>query len=95
MPNFNALDRPVTGSGTDNDTNRRSTPEVTLRAYRPEDAKDARELNEAGITGGFALEEEDVAPLGNPESRILQRGGQIVVAAAGPQVIRAAKAASF
>jgi hypothetical protein len=52
-------------------------------------------LNEAGITGGFALEEEDVAPLGNPESRILQRGGQIVVAAAGPQVIRAAKAASF
>jgi ribosomal protein S18 acetylase RimI-like enzyme len=61
--------------------------EVTVRAYRPEDAKDFRELNEAWITRWFALETEDVALLGDPEEHILRRGGQIFVAAAGLQVI--------
>jgi len=61
--------------------------EVTVRAYRPEDAKDFRELNEAWITRWFALEGEDVAVLGDPEEHILRPGGQIFVAAADSQVI--------
>lgn len=80
-------DRRGPGPSAGNDPTRSNSSEVTIRDYRPEDAKAFRELNEAWITRWFALEEEDIALLGDPEAHILQRGGQIFVAAAGPRVV--------
>jgi ribosomal protein S18 acetylase RimI-like enzyme len=55
--------------------------------YRPELAGAFRALNEAWITALFALEDKDREVLGDPEGKIIARGGQVLfVADAGEMV---------
>lgn len=53
---------------------------VELVKYRPELAEMFRVLNEAWITDYFVMEEADRRALGNPESYIIEQGGEIIFA---------------
>jgi putative acetyltransferase len=63
------------------------TSEIAFRLFQPGDAEAFRKLNEAWISRYFLLEEQDRIQLGNPESNILQPGGQIVMAVVGEERI--------
>ena len=55
-----------------------ATPDIRIRALQPGgDASAFRTLNEEWITRYFTLEPKDNAILGNPETLILARGGQV------------------
>jgi GNAT superfamily N-acetyltransferase len=58
----------------------RPKPAIDIRAFRPEDAKAFRVLNEDWIAKHFGLEEKDRITLGDPEGHILQKGGHIFMA---------------
>jgi putative acetyltransferase len=53
---------------------------VEIREFEAGDAAAFRALNEEWITRFFALEEKDLAMLGDPETNILARGGRIFFA---------------
>jgi putative acetyltransferase len=53
---------------------------VEIREFEAGDAEAFRALNEEWITRYFALEPRDVETLGDPETKILARGGQIFFA---------------
>jgi len=55
------------------------TSEITFRLFQRGDANAFRELNEAWIARYFQVEEPDRIQLGDPEGKILQAGGQIVI----------------
>lgn len=61
--------------------------DVSIRAFRTEDAAAFRALNEAWITRWFFLEPEDLSVLNDPENRIIARGGHIFVAILRDQVV--------
>ena len=63
------------------------TSEIRLRLFQQGDADAFRELNEAWIARYFRLEEQDRIQLGDPESRIIRVGGQIVMAVAGEMAV--------
>lgn len=48
--------------------------------FRPDFAAAFRTLNEAWITRLFALEDKDREVLGDPQGRIIDRGGQVFIA---------------
>lgn len=52
----------------------------TIRPFQRGDERAFRELNEAWISKYFRLEEKDRVVLGNPETYILAKGGQIFMA---------------
>ena len=58
-----------------------------VRDYTAEDAEAFAALNRQWIEENFTLEDTDLAQLRDPESSIIARGGFIVVATAGAQVI--------
>ncbi|MBB5059229.1 N-acetylglutamate synthase-like GNAT family acetyltransferase [Granulicella aggregans] len=65
-----------------------ATPEITIRPLKTgEDATPFRTLNEEWITRFFALEEKDIATLGDPENMILAKGGQIYFVWADDEVV--------
>jgi putative acetyltransferase len=59
-------------------------PEIEIRSLeKGEDATAFRTLNEEWITRYFALEKMDRETLGDPEKKILEKGGYIFMAYAG------------
>jgi N-acetylglutamate synthase-like GNAT family acetyltransferase len=61
--------------------------DVVIRRFQPGDESAFRTLNEAWITRFFALEAKDQLVLGDPQTHILQPGGQILFAQRADQVI--------
>jgi putative acetyltransferase len=57
--------------------------EVTFRPFRAGDGEAFRLLNEAWIAKHFGIEEPDKLTLGNPEGKILAKGGHIFMAVEG------------
>jgi len=79
---------------TPSQTNRSPQPpspavvrDVIIRSFRAGDAAAFRALNEAWITRWFFLEPEDAVVLNDPENQILGRGGHILMAALGEEVV--------
>ena len=58
-----------------------------LRLFQPQDASAFRALNEAWIGKHFHLEEEDHRVLSDPEQHIISKGGSIIVALVGEQIV--------
>lgn len=61
--------------------------EVTVRDYRPEDARAFRDLNLAWVEALFEVEAEDLAQLEDPKSHILDKGGAILVAVLNDETV--------
>ncbi len=61
--------------------------EIAFRLFQSGDADAFRELNEDWISRYFAIEEQDRIQLGDPEGRILDTGGEIVMALTGDERI--------
>ena len=59
---------------------------IEIVDYRPAYKKHFRSLNEAWLREHFSVEAEDEALLGDPNRRILKRGGAILFALAGDRV---------
>lgn len=53
---------------------------VSVRLFHPDDKAAFRRLNEQWITRYFTFEEKDVATLADPQSSIIDKGGQIFIA---------------
>jgi putative acetyltransferase len=65
-----------------------TVPELSIRPLRiGDDASPFRRLNEEWITRFFILEAKDIAMLGDPESEILAKGGQIYFVHCGDEVV--------
>ena len=63
---------------------RPTLPQIEIRRLRPgDDATPFRTLNEEWITSYFVLEDKDKETLGDPENKILRRGGHILLAYSG------------
>ncbi len=60
---------------------------IEFRPFRAGDGKAFRVLNEAWIERHFGIEEKDRITLGDPEGKILARGGHIFVAVDGETVV--------
>jgi putative acetyltransferase len=55
--------------------------------YRPELAGAFKALNEAWITTLFALEPKDLEVLGDPQGKIIDKGGQALFVAEGGEIV--------
>ena len=67
---------------------RAAVPEIEIRPLKKgEDATAFRTLNEEWITRYFTLEKKDRETLGDPENKILGKGGQIFLAYLGDQAV--------
>lgn len=65
-----------------------SPPEIEIRSLQlGEDATAFRTLNEEWITRYFALEKMDRETLGDPENKILRKGGHIFMVYAGDEAV--------
>jgi len=65
-----------------------SLPEIEIRPLRSgEDATAFRTLNEEWITRYFTLEKADRETLGDPENKILKKGGYVFMAYLGHQAV--------
>lgn len=75
------IDRPATTESV--------TPlQIEIRPLKAgEDATPFRILNEEWITRYFVLEAKDIATLGDPQSTILDKGGEIFFVHAGSEVV--------
>ena len=63
-------------------------PEIEIRPLKTgEDATAFRTLNEEWITRYFTLEKMDRETLGDPENKILRKGGHIFMAYVGHQAV--------
>src|SRR6204780_1055811 len=63
-------------------------PEIEIRSLKTgEDTTAFRTLNEEWITRYFTLEKMDRETLGDPETKILEKGGYIFMAYAGDQAV--------
>ena len=60
---------------------------VTVRSYRPEDARAFRDLNLAWVEAYFTVEAEDRAQLEDPQTHILDKGGAILIAELAGDVV--------
>jgi putative acetyltransferase len=60
---------------------------LVLRRFQPGDEKPFKELNEAWISRDFELEPGDREVLGDPEGKILAKGGQICLAELDGEVV--------
>jgi len=60
---------------------------VRLLDYTPAHQPDFKRLNVEWIETYFRLEEKDVLSLDNPQSYILDRGGHILLAQYGPEIV--------
>jgi DNA-binding MarR family transcriptional regulator/ribosomal protein S18 acetylase RimI-like enzyme len=65
----------------------RESREVRLLDYTPAHQPDFKRLNVEWIETYFKVEEKDVLSLDNPQSYILDRGGAILVAQYGPEIV--------
>jgi len=61
--------------------------EIVFRSFQPGDREAFRALNEAWIETHFQLEEKDRETLGDPERYILAKGGYILMAERGAELI--------
>jgi putative acetyltransferase len=61
--------------------------DIMVREFLPEDGPVFRRLNEEWISRFFALEEKDQETLGDPQTKILDRGGRIFLALRDGQVV--------
>ncbi|MTB52695.1 bifunctional helix-turn-helix transcriptional regulator/GNAT family N-acetyltransferase [Lewinella sp. W8] len=59
---------------------KRALRELTIKAFTPEDQPAWHDLNEAWISEYFVMEEADYHSLRDPQSYVLDRGGQILIA---------------
>jgi putative acetyltransferase len=65
-----------------------SVPQIEIRSLKiGEDATAFRTLNEEWITRYFTLEKADRETLGDPENKVLKKGGYIFMAYLGEQAI--------
>src|SRR5258707_15228719 len=65
-----------------------SLPQIQIRPLQPgEDATAFRTLNEEWIARYFTLEPKDREILGDPEGKILRRGGHILMVLLGHQAV--------
>jgi putative acetyltransferase len=63
-------------------------PQIEIRPMQPgEDATAFRTLNEEWITRYFTLEKADRETLGDPENKILKKGGYVFMAYLGHQAV--------
>ncbi len=62
-------------------------PPIEIRPFQPADAPAFFSLNEQWITRHFGMEERDHLNLGNPQQTILDPGGHILMAFAGPRAV--------
>jgi GNAT superfamily N-acetyltransferase/DNA-binding MarR family transcriptional regulator len=62
-------------------------PPITILEYRPAFKKHFRELNYAWLREHFTVEPEDERLLSDPNGRIIKRGGAVLFAAAGEQIL--------
>jgi GNAT superfamily N-acetyltransferase len=60
---------------------------LSVRSFQPGDAPHFASLNEAWIREFFSLEEDDRRLLGDPEREILDKGGRILFATLGPEIV--------
>ena len=65
----------------------RESREVRLLEYTPAHQPDFKRLNVEWIETYFKVEEKDVLSLDNPQSYILDRGGAILLAQYGPEIV--------
>lgn len=65
----------------------RESREVRLLAYTPAHQPDFKRLNVEWIETYFKLEEKDILSLDNPQAYILDRGGAILLARYGPEIV--------
>jgi len=63
------------------------TGRLVLRRFQRGDEKPFKELNEAWISRDFALEPGDREVLGDPEGKVLAKGGQICLAELDGEVV--------
>src|ERR1700757_3732246 len=63
------------------------TGRLVLRRFQPGDEKPFKELNEAWISRDFEIEPGDREVLGDPQSKILEKGGQVCLAELDGQVV--------
>ena len=63
------------------------TGRVVLRRFQPGDEKAFKELNEAWISRDFEIEPGDREILGDPQGKILEKGGQICLAELDGEVV--------
>ena len=63
------------------------TGRLVLRRFQPGDERPFRELNEAWISRDFELETGDREVLGDPQGKILAKGGQICLAELDGEVV--------
>ncbi|MBV8113546.1 MAG: GNAT family N-acetyltransferase [Silvibacterium sp.] len=63
------------------------TGRVVLRRFQPGDEKPFKELNEVWISHDFEIEPGDREILGDPQAKILDKGGQICVAELDGEVV--------
>jgi N-acetylglutamate synthase-like GNAT family acetyltransferase len=61
--------------------------EIIFSDYRPEFATDFKQLNIEWIAKYFTVEEHDVEQLSNPESYIIDKGGEVLFALLDEKVI--------
>jgi putative acetyltransferase len=65
-----------------------TTPTIEIRALKAgEDATAFRTLNEEWITHHFGLEQKDIETLGDPQTAILDKGGQIFIVFGGDEPV--------
>ncbi len=61
--------------------------EMTFSNYKPQFANDFKQLNLEWIAKYFTVEEHDVEQLSNPESYIINKGGEVLFAILDEKVI--------
>jgi len=61
--------------------------DITIRRFEPSDAEAFRALNEAWITTFFKLEDSDRKVLNHPQSAIIDKGGDILMAVRGEEAV--------
>lgn len=64
-----------------------SLPPIEIRPFEPSDAAAFFALNEQWISKHFGMEDRDHLNLGNPQRSILDPGGHILMAFAGPRPV--------
>ena len=61
--------------------------EIEIVSYRPELKRNFKKLNEEWLREYFSIEKADVKVLNNPESEIIEKGGEIFFALQGSNVV--------